>query len=532
MARTLRARGWKRSDAAAPRKSKTSGGKAIKGKGVKYERCQSAYVFFCKYGCAAVLRNCSGTKLGEASRMMSEAWRKLQAADRATYEVGAKLNRSRRDIERLQARTTHDAQNVSAKVKETVSALMSLHYTTPTWVGCLAEEAITAMEALDRRMYPEVRALIGASFSTAISAPAAAAAMRRALGGHQGERLWALLRRWTSTRAAPAVAAEGAEAHGPGKRAPIKAAATSAVVVEMLTEDVRQRVVGALVRTCASGTGRASIDTCRGIERELFTRFGSAPKEYRLRARSLLFNLRAADGVLLGRVLAQTLPPSELVGLGTEEFANDALKAQRKVERERYFRSEVHLAHGLQHRKRRCSSLELRTGDAAEQAADEPIADTSGPGGPHRLLKRRWSAEQRADGATAEHGAGSGGACSGGAGPSSVAGGGTRSLQRRRSSAEPRAAIAAARRAVEVPDAFPAGGAGRKADASSPSSGLSCGSSDSDSESDSMNGSLNGSSISGSSCSGSDHASSVAEKLSAAIQQVPSSGHKRILTGI
>ncbi|CAK0866187.1 unnamed protein product [Prorocentrum cordatum] len=383
-------------------------------------------------------------------------------------------------------------------------------------------------------MDPAVRAVVGAGLGTAISTPAAAASARRALGGQQGERLWAMLRRWAIARAAPAAPAGGADR--PARSAPKKAAAASVAAAEPLTEDVRQKVVGALMRTCASSAGRASIGTCRGIEQELFARLGSTPKEYRLRARSLLFNLRATDGILLGKVLAGSLPPSELVCLGTEELANDALKAQRKVERERYFRSEVHLAHGLPPPRRRRSSLQLRPGDAAEHAADEPGADAAAQGEPRRLRRRRSLAEP-------------------GAGPGAAPGAeGARSAKRRRSSTGPRvgdggALLAPADAARATGASAQAGGAVLAlADAATGPSvgnggGISDGSSGSDSDSGSLSDSLSDSpsgGSSGSSSGSSESASSGGSEESAesddskenqagAVQQLPGGGCRQVV---
>merc|ERR1712176_129973 len=97
---------------------------------------------------------------------------------------------------------------------------------------------------------------------------------------------------------------------------------------------------------------------------------GCDPKKYRRRARSLLFNLGAANGVLLRRILEGGLSPAGLVRLGAEDLASDALKAERQEERAKYFRSEVHIEHGPP--KRRRDLLNAQRGYLFQQISDGP----------------------------------------------------------------------------------------------------------------------------------------------------------------
>ena len=121
--------------------------------------------------------------------------------------------------------------------------------------------------------------------------------------------------------------------------------------VDGLDDSMRSKFVGILMRT-VSQTDKACFDACSKIERALFQKCGKDPKEYRRRARSLSSNLGSSDGQLLRQVLSGALPAERLVALEGEELASEEVKEARKEERERYFRSEVHLKVAPPKRKR------------------------------------------------------------------------------------------------------------------------------------------------------------------------------------
>jgi hypothetical protein len=134
----------------------------------------------------------------------------------------------------------------------------------------------------------------------------------------------------------------------------------------------RKKLVGILMKTFAKNCGSAELARCQRIEDALhsFTESMGAGRwrEYRLRARSIIFNLKASDGALLQRVRDDDLSPEELVRLKAEDLASDSLKAERLMERERYFKSEIHVTERIAKRKRdthrsRNAAPERSTGD-------------------------------------------------------------------------------------------------------------------------------------------------------------------------
>jgi len=117
----------------------------------------------------------------------------------------------------------------------------------------------------------------------------------------------------------------------------------------------------------------------RAIEEELFALKGSEdPRDYKCRARSLVFNLGAADGALRSRVLDGELAPAELVRLGSDDLAPDAVREERRRQREAYFRSQVHVTERVP--KRRYDLLSrgapLHRPDNAKRAAAAEKAES------------------------------------------------------------------------------------------------------------------------------------------------------------
>merc|ERR1712060_422396 len=77
------------------------------------------------------------------------------------------------------------------------------------------------------------------------------------------------------------------------------------------------------------------------IEHELFSLVGGDGKNYRARARTLVFNLRAENCELCTRVLSEDISVGDLVSLDSENLASDAVKSQRQQIRDKHFREEV-----------------------------------------------------------------------------------------------------------------------------------------------------------------------------------------------
>ena len=73
-------------------------------------------------------------------------------------------------------------------------------------------------------------------------------------------------------------------------------------------------------------------EVAKAVETALYEKCGSVDKEYRTRARSLMFNLRdAANPQLRARVLASDLLPERIVGMSPQELANKELVEWRKA---------------------------------------------------------------------------------------------------------------------------------------------------------------------------------------------------------
>lgn len=112
-----------------------------------------------------------------------------------------------------------------------------------------------------------------------------------------------------------------------------------------IDDETRSKVVGMLMRTFATGCGQVHFENSSEIEQELFGRLGTNAREYKRRARTIVFNLAKVDGQLIQKVLTGDVGSTELVQLQTEDLV-PALKAERQEQRERYFREEIHLTCG------------------------------------------------------------------------------------------------------------------------------------------------------------------------------------------
>eukprot|EP00930_Biecheleria_cincta_P014865 TRINITY_DN12600_c5_g1_i1.p1 TRINITY_DN12600_c5_g1~~TRINITY_DN12600_c5_g1_i1.p1 ORF type:complete len:533 (+),score=117.56 TRINITY_DN12600_c5_g1_i1:42-1640(+) len=366
-----------RSDA---KKDSASAGKAARKP--KAKRSKNAYLYFSASKRTEVLAregiDDTPANFVAAAKALAEAWKILEEAARAAFDACAMLDRCRCKVDSLRGAALRDAgvQELGPPVKEAVVALGCMPAS--TGLTCLSETAtslIEALERLDTRLSQAgrvaavsgVRVGVGTALGSGVNTAAAA------LGASLGGRLVALLKKWCAVPAAKACVANAPRPTKPARAAPSEAL----VQAEDLNDETRSRVVGMLMRTAARGAGQASFKKCREVERALFSKFGSDPKEYRRRARSLTHNLGASDGALLQRVLEGTLEAAQLVRLEADELATDALKAERQQERERYFRSEVKLTARPPKRRRDFYMGRRAEGARAEavQASQEDKAD-------------------------------------------------------------------------------------------------------------------------------------------------------------
>ncbi|CAK9010685.1 unnamed protein product, partial [Durusdinium trenchii] len=304
----------------------------------KTGRSQHAFACFSKEARKDVLAkvHLSDPKnLGAASKALAAAWAELSTQERKPYEASAMLARGQKQLEQLRGSKLKDPvqlQQASKALRAAVEALAESRDVTKA-IGL-----VEALESLDSRLSnPQRSTLALPNWRAAVQGAGAA------MGAEVGGRLSALLRKWAE---APQV---GRTRTTKKTEVPPKSAARSAG--SALDESMRSKFVGILMRIAAR-TGKACFDACSRVERALFEKCGKDPKEYRQRARSLSHNLGSSDGKLLRQVLEGVLPPWRLVALEAEDLAPEALKAAREEERERYFRSEVHLTGKPLKRKR------------------------------------------------------------------------------------------------------------------------------------------------------------------------------------
>jgi len=287
---------------------------------------------------------------GAASKALSAAWSKLNSSERKPFEAQAMIDRCRKEIQDLRGAKLKEPKGLSKAASSVKTAVQTLSHLSDT---SLANVLIEALESLDGRLGNAGRATLSQSFRGGARAPEVLAACGQ-LGAQLGGRLVALLRKWSSVPASQA---------RPNRRREVTTTTTNSTEVkdrpkmkvprdvDGLDDSMRSKFVGILMRT-VSQTDKACFDACSKIERALFQKCGKDPKEYRRRARSLSSNLGSSDGQLLRQVLSGALPAERLVALEGEELASEEVKEARKEERERYFRSEVHLKVAPPKRKR------------------------------------------------------------------------------------------------------------------------------------------------------------------------------------
>lgn len=288
--------------------------------------------------------------LDEALR---QAWRELDKTAKGSYEAFATIEKHQCILSqwRKGVRSAAKAPKLAKAIKEAIAALSrapSLTRANSTLDGCVA-----AMEELDRRLGPQARRALGESLGGVASSPKVRGVMRQALGGRLGDRLASVLQRWNDARTQVPAADSSQKSKGPVRLAPVKEKKAS------IEDAARARVAEALARTLAKETSgsklpkAAALALSRAIEQELFALMGSEdPRDYKCRARSLVFNLGAADGALRSRVLEGEVAPAELVRLDSDDLAPNAVREERRRQREAYFRNQVHVTERVPKRKR------------------------------------------------------------------------------------------------------------------------------------------------------------------------------------
>eukprot|EP00929_Paragymnodinium_shiwhaense_P026396 TRINITY_DN15710_c0_g2_i1.p1 TRINITY_DN15710_c0_g2~~TRINITY_DN15710_c0_g2_i1.p1 ORF type:complete len:482 (-),score=107.53 TRINITY_DN15710_c0_g2_i1:177-1622(-) len=142
----------------------------------------------------------------------------------------------------------------------------------------------------------------------------------------------------------------------PAARPPVvpKATKTNAVGddgVEAMREKAKEMLKRALAKSPEAKDSRVS-KLARRTEKALYVSYYQTDKkEYKLKLRSLVFNLGAEDGNLLKRVLAGEVEPKDLVKLDSDGLVSESLQAERQAQRDKYFREQVHMTRGPVKRK-------------------------------------------------------------------------------------------------------------------------------------------------------------------------------------
>jgi len=351
------------------------------------ERRKSAYSLYSAECRADVLRG-QGIEdvpqnFGEASRAVARSWSELDAEAKQKFEVRGRIDQHRGTLLGFAKKRSleKDVEKVASEVRHAIKDFGKLPR--EERAGELVAGVIAAMQELDKKLSRDLQAALGASVGDRLPSAEAAQNFRKALGTELGGRLVTLLQRWhkaaaskpraatatpTPARSARPQAASSASM-APAKRPQAASSSSTAPAEEAgdagaVDNTTRNKVVGIMMKTSARGSGKASFQTCRNIEEELFKLYGLTPKEYFRRARSLRFNLGAADGALLKRVQEGELSPAELVKMNIEDLAPEAVREERERERERYFKTEVHLTGRIRKRRR------TNYGRAAERLSD------------------------------------------------------------------------------------------------------------------------------------------------------------------
>jgi len=140
---------------------------------------------------------------------------------------------------------------------------------------------------------------------------------------------------------------------------------------KLIDEGTREKVVAMLVDVLTKHGIGDLVAHGQAIEAELFDKFGTCARDYRCRARAIVFNLaKVGSGSLASRVLNGQLLATEVADLRAEDLATDELRAAKLRDREQYFQKEVHLQDKLVKRRR-------GDADRRRQGAVAPSSSTS-----------------------------------------------------------------------------------------------------------------------------------------------------------
>lgn len=331
--------------------------------------------------------------LSASAKALAGAWHALPAGQKVRFESLSSADRHRAELQTLykEARLPNASLKVAAAARSAVSVLgrvpANCHVLASGPIGGL----VMAIEDLDKRMSVQVRAAVGATLVPSLGSPAASASMRRTLGEQLGARLAAVLRRWVEARskqpASQSVSKVGSRplSEPPSRKRPAPAAAKQSAVNAEVDDTIRDRVVGLLMRTFSRCVSKASFSKAKEVEASIYEVAHDSAKDYKQRARTIVFNLSAGDGVLLNKVLEGQLLPSELVKMGVDELAPEAVREERRKERERYFRTEVHDVVGPP--KRRKELYAPRGHALKEDEESQAPALSSQPGCTHENLE-------------------------------------------------------------------------------------------------------------------------------------------------
>lgn len=331
---------------------------------------------------------------------LAARWKALNPNDRKPFELCAELDKERSALGKLQNETK--CENDAPVIAKHAKRVVDLMHIAPQFARrCgIIEASVSALEDLDRRLSRAVRAAMAPHMGLeALTTSKANLDRNDTFGRTIGGRVTQVLLRW---RQAPTTAVEPRAAPVATPSPPPRLAERPAPAADRgaVDQGTRKKVVQMLMKTFAKAIGKAEVLRSREIERELFALAGSEAKKYRLKARAITFNLRSEDGTLLRRLLDGNITLPEFVRLDAEELAPESIKAERREQREKYFREQVLDLHGPPKRKRdllvggpplqRRKSAE---GGGKESSGEEQQEPAVGSNRAPQGLARRGSAE-------------------------------------------------------------------------------------------------------------------------------------------
>lgn len=335
-----------------------------------FKPARSAFELFCEEKRAEVQKGLGRTGAA-AQSALEDLFRILDPSEREGYNACAAVDKQRAALESLRkgVRSEAMAPRIARRIREAISIMANAPKTARA--SGLFEGVVTALEELDKRLGPRVRARLGEHLGANIVSREAQAVARRVFGQLNGTRLVMLLLRWRDPQLQSGLPPETEKRRGGGK------AGTEIEVAKepaMNMEEIRRKVSEFLTRVFSKCAANSAADLAKEVEEELFALVGSYPKEYRNRARALTFNLSAADGVLRGRVAAGQLLPRDLVRMDGEELAPDALKAAREEDRRKVL-SDIVITEKLPKTKRELAAMAPSHGRRAERMRDGDDAE-------------------------------------------------------------------------------------------------------------------------------------------------------------